>query len=82
MNIKVVSILLFMGMSSIRGFLGNATIPIERILHAESAHIGQYPFMAYVYMMTIKNDCILQGYCGGSIISNSLILSAAHCFTQ
>lgn len=56
--------------------LNSGTPLIGRITDAESSDMGQFPFMAYIRLV------FLSKFCGGSIISNSFILSAAHCFDK
>ena len=48
----------------------------RRIVNGQSAYLGQFPYQAYLLLNSEKESFT----CGGSIISNSWILTAAHWF--
>lgn len=48
-----------------------------RIINGEEARRGQFPYIASLRFRNTLNE--LQHYCGGSIISQIWILTAAHC---
>lgn len=79
MKIVVVFYLTSVWGSTITICVADNKTPNNRILDADSAHPGQYPFMAYINIATEVNDCVRNGICGGSIISDSFVLTAAHC---
>ncbi|KAJ2497970.1 hypothetical protein GGH96_004685 [Coemansia sp. RSA 1972] len=49
---------------------------IPRIMGGSDADYSKYPFIVYLYNQADKS------FCGGSIISDSWILTAAHCIKQ
>ncbi|KAJ2011340.1 hypothetical protein GGI06_004573, partial [Coemansia sp. S85] len=49
---------------------------IPRIMGGSAANEGEYPFIVYLYNAGEKT------YCGGSIISDTWILTAAHCIKK
>ncbi|KPJ12636.1 Complement C1s-B subcomponent [Papilio machaon] len=49
------------------------------VLGGETAKFGDVPWHAGIYHKNFENGTHVQ-ICGGSLISNSVILSAAHCF--
>ena len=55
----------------------NLERPLERIVAGETATIHEYPWHARIQLK--KQGYILKSYCGGTIISNEWILTAAHC---
>ncbi|RZC35780.1 serine protease easter-like, partial [Asbolus verrucosus] len=58
----------------------------DRIIGGEMAHLGQYPWIARLgYIRPHKGifDVRKKGFkCGGSLISNVYVLTAAHCVTD
>lgn len=48
---------------------------MERIVKGSNAYTGEWPFMAAIFMNT-------RLYCGGSLIDNIHILTAAHCLAD
>ena len=50
----------------------------KRIVNGENANVGEWPWAAIIGKST-KNGGI-SVWCGGSLIGNSVVLTAAHCF--
>eukprot|EP00116_Pleurobrachia_bachei_P007179 sb/3467441/ len=58
----------------------NLTHPTLRIAHGDNANSGEFPFVGLLIQVTGFTELNLyQSMCGGSIISNRMILTAAHC---
>uniref|UniRef100_T1GQY2 trypsin n=1 Tax=Megaselia scalaris TaxID=36166 RepID=T1GQY2_MEGSC len=48
----------------------------ERIIGGQRAELGQFPHQVFIYFVNPKNETFI---CGGSIIDEEWILTAAHC---
>ena len=56
---------------------GNANIFIIRIIGGRDSHLKDYPWMAAIHLNKTNWD---QAWgCGGSLINNRYVLTAAHC---
>ncbi|KAH8365820.1 hypothetical protein KR093_004832 [Drosophila rubida] len=51
-------------------------LPEKRIINGFNAVPKQFPYQVY---LEVRENCKFQPYCGGVIISNRTILTAAHC---
>ena len=52
--------------------LGSSGGRLRRIMNGQQAEIGKHPWMVYIKITT-------GGICGGSLISDQWIVTAAHC---
>lgn len=82
MNIAVKFFTTLVWTSVIKGERINPFMPNERIINGDSAFPGDYTFMAYINIVAYENKVRIEGTCAGSIVSDTFILSAAHCFKK
>ncbi|KAI5631989.1 trypsin domain-containing protein [Phthorimaea operculella] len=50
------------------------------IVDGREAKQGEFPWHAGIYRKSVTNDTLNKLICGGSLVSSSVIISAAHCF--
>ncbi|XP_022218655.1 serine protease 3-like [Drosophila obscura] len=60
-------------------FIVGESNQLQRIVNGELAEEGQFPYLVGVVMEQFLHPIIKSKLCGGSIISNEWILTAAHC---
>ena len=48
----------------------------SRVMNGEEAKFAEFPYMVYIRMLTINNRFDI---CGGSLLSDRWIVTAAHC---
>lgn len=53
-----------------------SAVDSPRIVGGDETEITQFPYLAYIHIKTTDNK---NSHCGGSIINNDWILTAAHC---
>ncbi|KAJ8719658.1 hypothetical protein PYW08_011833 [Mythimna loreyi] len=81
------------GYNPVNGYMKNIGIPeAERIRKAEEASLrivggvpaalGQYPFKAGILGSVVHGGLTVTSVCGGSLISASRVLTAAHCWND
>uniref|UniRef100_U5EYJ0 Putative trypsin-like serine protease n=1 Tax=Corethrella appendiculata TaxID=1370023 RepID=U5EYJ0_9DIPT len=54
----------------------STNIPKNRVLHGQATQRGEYPWLVGIYTVSSSGH---QFSCGGTIISDTIILTAAHC---
>ncbi|KAL7014975.1 hypothetical protein ACKWTF_016222 [Chironomus riparius] len=52
----------------------------KRIFGGETAILGQFPYQVLIYVVSSVNDTCCSTKCGGSLIDEFWVLTAAHCF--
>lgn len=52
---------------------------MDRIIGGEFAKLGQYPWLVQLVFQDVNNTKRYQIDCGGSLITDSHVISAAHC---
>lgn len=70
MNLLLICHLLVLLVANARAELG------RRIFGGDSVEIRDVP---YQVSLQIRDNCIFGHFCGGSLISNIFVLTAAHC---
>lgn len=58
-------------------FLGQQRRTVPTVLGGRSVNLGKYPFAVAIYRNEVN---ILNYWCGGTLITSRVVLSAAHCF--
>jgi secreted trypsin-like serine protease len=53
--------------------------PSPQIIGGDPAEPGEYPFMAAILNETISGDDYQKQFCGGSLVDDDWVLTAAHC---
>lgn len=76
MSVKIVLSFLFVAIAVVSA----ARIPITgRIYGGQEAEVGQFPYQISLRKKTIQG---FMHYCGGAILSDQFILTAAHCILK
>lgn len=60
-----------------KSFLGQTFRTTPTVLGGRSVNLGKYPFAVAIYRNEVN---ILNYWCGGTLITSRVVLSAAHCF--
>lgn len=53
-----------------------------RIMNGQMANLNEYPWQVAIICQKLDNKTIIRYNCGGSLISDRLVLTAAHCIPK
>ena len=54
----------------------------SRIVMGSDVELGEFPWMAVIISRTPSGDEYIENFCGGVLISDRMVLTAANCFYE